>query len=189
MLYRVICLTTSVMLLVLLPSAPIVAASGHPSDGTLNVAQIVENMSPEERVGQLFVVTFEGATLTEESPVYGLIQRYGIGGVVLNERNDNFDDRESVVRSTRALITSLQKLAVGRMEDGEQNEQRSPLPLLVGIKHQGGVSQNAINTELTFSPSPMAIGAAWELSDAGIMGEISGFELNAMSCVSIITRL
>jgi len=181
MFYRLVSITAGLVLLILLSSASIVAAGENFSEGDSDVDKIVESMSPEERVGQLFVVTFQGATLTEDNPVYGLVERYGIGGVVLAGENDNFDDRESVVGSTRLLITSLQQLAVeGVTKSTDDDEQQISLPLLVGIRRQGGVEQNSIDTELTFLPSPMAIGATWDLSEAAIMGEIAGFELDAL---------
>ena len=36
-------------------------------------SDILESMTPEERVGQLFIVTFEGSELQEDSPILDLI--------------------------------------------------------------------------------------------------------------------
>ena len=37
---------------------------------------LLEQMSPEERVGQLFLVTFEGREVVEDSPIYNLISNH-----------------------------------------------------------------------------------------------------------------
>ena len=54
------------------------------------VLQIVRSMTPEERVGQLFLVTFKGRDTGPNSQIYDLIVNHHIGGAVLLADNDNF---------------------------------------------------------------------------------------------------
>ena len=54
------------------------------------VAAILNSMTPEERVGQLFLVTFTGTDTSETSQIYNLMTQYHVGGVVLLAENDNF---------------------------------------------------------------------------------------------------
>jgi beta-N-acetylhexosaminidase len=41
------------------------------------------SMTPEERVGQLFLVTFRGTDTHDQTQVYDLIANHHVGGVVL----------------------------------------------------------------------------------------------------------
>ncbi|MDP6793466.1 MAG: glycoside hydrolase family 3 N-terminal domain-containing protein, partial [Anaerolineales bacterium] len=184
-----LCLFIFAMLLEVPKGYAAIPLSSEP-DTDSRVAQIMRALSPEQRVGQLFVVTFDGSTISPESAVYSLVGRYGIGGVMLAAEHDNFDDREDVLLSTRNLVTDLQQLAwqasQTRADDGAINTETTSeegvyLPLLVGLTHQGGgPSYSALHSGLTSAPSAMAIGATWDVSEAGRIGEIAGFELNAL---------
>ena len=70
---------------------------------------ILQDLTPEERVGQLFLVGFEGATLEPESPIYDLIAKHHIGGVTLLAENNNFGS-EDTLQQAQALISDLQSL-------------------------------------------------------------------------------
>ena len=79
-------LTLRIMLLGVLlglPTAGAVHSLSDQPDTASRIADIVNALSPEQRVGQLFVVTFDGSKVEPENPVYGLIERYGIGGIML----------------------------------------------------------------------------------------------------------
>ena len=52
------------------------------------VLELIEKMTPEERVGQLFLISFEGTGIEseveeEESALAAFLAEYAIGGVVL----------------------------------------------------------------------------------------------------------
>lgn len=64
------------------------AAPGPAS--TLDVKPILDRMSAADRVGQLFLVTFEGTDVSAESDIAGLVRDYRVGGVVLSPANANF---------------------------------------------------------------------------------------------------
>ncbi|MCE1254978.1 MAG: hypothetical protein LWX83_15705, partial [Anaerolineae bacterium] len=46
-------------------------------------ADLLSRMSPAEKVGQLFLITFNGTGVAADSKIYELISKYHIGGVVL----------------------------------------------------------------------------------------------------------
>jgi beta-N-acetylhexosaminidase len=43
---------------------------------------LLSRMTPAEKVGQLFLITFDGAEIYETSSINNLINNYHIGGVV-----------------------------------------------------------------------------------------------------------
>ncbi|MCS6906301.1 MAG: hypothetical protein RML93_00295, partial [Anaerolineales bacterium] len=69
---------------------------------------LLERLTPAERVGQLFLVSFRGSTVTEADPIYTLITQYKVGGVVLSAANDNFTQVENLPEQTQNLIRTLQ---------------------------------------------------------------------------------
>jgi len=151
------------------------------------VLSILNSMTPEERVGQLFLVTFSGADTSETSQIYNLMVQYHIGGVVLLAENDNFAPAPDTVPQAHTLINTLQQLewdisqtpiinpASGKSFDSTY------VPLLVGISQEGsGYPTDQILSGLTPLPSEMAIGATWNLELAQRVGEIRGRELAAL---------
>jgi beta-N-acetylhexosaminidase len=57
------------------------------------VQEIIARMSVEERIGQLFVVTFAGSDVGPGSDIAQLIVQYRVGGVVLLSSNGNFSNQ------------------------------------------------------------------------------------------------
>ena len=72
-------------------SASAVLSDSQESTPSPEVAEILESLQPSERVGQLFVVTFEGTSVDEGTPIFTLLTRYKVGGLVLSAENDNFE--------------------------------------------------------------------------------------------------
>ncbi|MEW6651605.1 MAG: hypothetical protein AB1453_15625, partial [Chloroflexota bacterium] len=68
-------------------------AARHPQSDDLaqQVNRIMAQMTPEQKVGQLFLVTFNGTDVGRDSQIYNLITTYRVGGIVLRADNDNFD--------------------------------------------------------------------------------------------------
>lgn len=146
----------------------------------------LQTMSAEEKIGQLFLVTFEGNEVDEESAIYTLITEYHIGGVVLTAENNNFPD-ENIAASTQQMIRSLQELAwesssqVISVEDTGRTVDRAYIPLLIGVQQLGnGYPGDQILSEMTKMPSQLAIGASWDLTLANRVGEILGKELGIL---------
>ena len=104
-------------ILVLVLSVLVLTTAGYPSTvqaqtGTPsgNIRQLYESMTPEERVGQLFLVTFTGTDTTNKSQIYNLIVQHHIGGVVLQAGNDNFVAAPNTVTEAYQLISNLQQV-------------------------------------------------------------------------------
>ena len=134
-------------------------------------AEILAQMTVEERVGQLFIVPFVGPDVGDNSNIAELIVEYKVGGVVLLAANQNFTNDETTPRQVAMLSNQLQTLALAR----------GALPLLVAIDHEGdGPPYTRITGGVTPLPSPMAVGATWDPDNAEAIGEITGRELSAM---------
>src|SRR5512139_80932 len=75
------------------------AAQGQPVDPTptapaasvvLDTKTILDRMTVADKVGQLFLVSFQGRDVGPDSDIAVLIRDYRVGGVVLQPANDNF---------------------------------------------------------------------------------------------------
>lgn len=73
-----------------------------------NAQQMLNKMTPEERVGQLFLVSFTGSSANDKSQIYDLITNHHVGGVVLRAENDNFVAAPDTVSTAYQLIAQLQ---------------------------------------------------------------------------------
>ena len=73
------------VVLILLASLPhqTALALDIPHHKETNIEFQLSTLSPEEKVGQLFLITFNGNDTSEISTIYDLIVNYHIGGVVL----------------------------------------------------------------------------------------------------------
>src|SRR5574341_506967 len=89
-------------LIALIVPAPTMAAPAAqtPAPGNPDAARVLAGLTPEERVGQLFIVTFNGAAVDETTPIYELVTQYYIGGVVLSAANDNFAEVDKFAGSS-----------------------------------------------------------------------------------------
>lgn len=149
------------------------------------VRLILNSMTPEERVGQLFLVTFTGTDTAPGSPIHTLITRYHIGGVVLQAGNDNFTS-PNTLQQVQTLIGNLQNAEWVNSSTPIVNstgERISPayVPLFIGIAQEGdGYPTDQILSGLTPLPSEMAIGATWNPALAQQVGEVRGRELAAL---------
>lgn len=172
------------LLISVFASSAVQAQTNEPSE---NVQALLNSMSPEERVGQLFLVTFTGTDLSENSQIYDLIRRYHVGGVVMLSSNDNFAAAPDTITDAYNQIKALQKLN----RDMATNPPADPLsgnvdrftyiPLLIGIAQEGnGPPTDQILNGLTPLPSEMAIGATWSTELASRVGEVRGRELAAL---------
>jgi len=151
------------------------------------VLRLLESLTPEERVGQLFLVTFTGTETDIESPIYNLITNHHVGGVVLLAENDNISSTPTTVSGTHQLISELQNVewdaTTSPVPDTITGElpQRAYIPLFVGIEQEGGGSPyDQMFNGLTAMPNAMAIGATWRPELAQQMGAIQGKELSAV---------
>jgi len=176
-----------VFLSVLIASFITIPAQAQTSTPSSNVLAALNSMSPEERVGQLFLVTFTGTDVSADSQIYNLITHYHVGGVSLLATNDNFS-APGTLTQTHTLIEGLQSLnwdsSVNPTTDpatGQLSKKTTYVPLFVGIEQEGnGYPTDEILNGLTPLPSEMAIGATWNPEFAEKVGEVRGRELAAL---------
>jgi beta-N-acetylhexosaminidase len=131
---------------------------------------LLAQMTPEERVGQLFLLTFEDSSLQPDDPILALIRDNHISGVVLRSGNNNLVGPESTLPELRTLVGTLQSAeyeASLPSADGETEiEPGVYLPLLVGVIQEGnGPEYSEIMSGVSPTPSQMALGA---IGDIGV---------------------
>ena len=148
---------------------------------------LLDTLTPEEKVGQLFLVTFIGTDVDFETQIYDLITNYHIGGVLLQDKSDNFLPAPQTANGTwqlaRALQTAEWSASQSNQIEPETNEEFRPafIPMIVGISQEGnGPPADKIFNEITTLPSLMGIGATFETDFAKQVGEVMGSELSAL---------
>jgi len=179
---------TFLFLFVLLASlAPVPQAHAQTDTPPAEVRHLLEILSPEERVGQLFLVTFTGQDMDIESQIYDLIVNYHIGGVVLSAENDNFSAAPDTLANAHQLITQVQRLEWDNAESflPEPNlgtaSRQAYVPLFIGIEQDGnGYPSDQILSGLTAMPDAMSLGATWKPELVQQIGEVQGKELAAL---------
>jgi hypothetical protein len=156
---------------------------------TSQVQALLASMTPEERVGQLFLVTFQGVEAHDQTEIYDLIDNFHVGGVVLLAGNDNFLPAPDTVPTAHQLISTLQTIeaeTAAPVETGAQAEGNVYVPLFVGISQEGdGTPHDQILSGLTPLPNLMAIGATWDRDLAQQVGAVLGNELSALGLTCI----
>jgi beta-N-acetylhexosaminidase len=148
---------------------------------------LLQNMTAEERVGQLFLVTFNGAEALPGSDIYDLINNYYVGGVVLLAANDNFSDDDKTVENaiglTRQLQTIRRDLSRASRTNATSGESFIPayVPLFVGISQEGdNYPYDQILNGVTPLPNEMALGATWNPEFSKQVGTVLGQEMSAI---------
>lgn len=119
---------------------------------------VLERMTPEQKVGQVFMLGFEGTTLTPDNRA--LVQGLHLGGVTLFARN--------VVDPVQvsALTRDLQSIA-------------DPVPLFISADQEGGTVVR-ITDGATIFPGSMALGATGDVGLARRVAEAQARELLAI---------
>ncbi|NPV78489.1 MAG: hypothetical protein HPY59_19195 [Anaerolineae bacterium] len=144
-------------------------------------------MTPPQKVGQLFAVTFKGRDLSTSSQIYQLISNYHVGGIILTAANDNFSGPENTVTEAFELNKRLQQAAWDSsqsvLNDPITKKEYTPIyiPLFIGISQEGdGYPYDQIINGVTSLPNEMAIGATWKTDYARIIGNVLGKELSRL---------
>ncbi len=168
----------------LIPCAVSSAEAAHPGSYTADeydqkAEALLNKLSPEERVGQLFLVTFKGTDYAENSQIYDLIVKHNVGGVVLTNANNNFLGPENTLLEAQNLIGSLQQLEWDSKHKIGGGVPDNYIPLFVGISQEGDSYPNdQIINGMTPLPSQMAVGATWNTNLARQVGLVMGKELH-----------
>lgn len=164
------------------------------------VQAVLASMTPEERVGQLFLVTFEGTNTGPGSQIQDLIANHHVGGVVLLAENDNFVGAPETVPAAHQLIGDLQRIEAQisppptpvpdltaqpdtppQPQATAQTEPKIYVPLFIGISQEGdGTPYDQILSGMTPMPDAMALGATWNRDLAQQVGAVLGNELSIL---------
>lgn len=167
------------------------------SDLDQQAKAILEQLTVSDRIGQLFLVTFQGDRATSDSVIADLILNYHIGGVTLLSENDNltgYGDPALTPQQVRDLTGNLQSLALqGYSQDTTTSDAddtsdprpvpgqvATPIPLLIATILDGdSLPTTNLLPGFTAIPNNMAIGATWNPDNARRIGEVAGRELDA----------
>jgi beta-N-acetylhexosaminidase len=151
---------------------------------------LLETLTPEERIGQLILVTFQGPEVGQlaQNGIYELITKYHIGGVVLRASNDNFIAHDQTVPATLIMTRQLQANEYSASQQDQTNPTTGEvfrpafIPLFIGIAQEGGGPpyDQIFSSSMTPLPSQMAIGSTWNTDLALDVGRVLGSELNAL---------
>jgi beta-N-acetylhexosaminidase len=163
------------------------AQATPPPEPPLDVKLVFDSMTPQERVGQLFLVSFLGSDAGNESRIHDLIVNRHIGGVVLSAGNDNFvsspDTVQAAFQLTRALQEAEWQSAINPPADSTSGSRtpRAYVPLFVAVSQDGGGAPgDQILAGMTPLPSELAIGATWNPDLASQVGAVMGQELSTL---------
>lgn len=166
---------------------PVSASPSLQDDTPESLARaLLETMTPEERVGQLFIVNFIGSKIDKNSQIYDLVTNRHIGGVVLLTENDNFIESPDTVNNAYQLISSLQMAEwdhsqAAILDSNTKQIQYHYIPLLIGIiQDGGGYPHDQILSGITTLPGLMALGATWDPEMAFQTGAVAGAELSSI---------
>lgn len=149
--------------------------------------ELLAALSPEERVGQLFIVTYLGTKVNEGTQIYDLIVNHHIGGVVLLTANDNIPGGEDAAAELLAMNRQLQLNRWSAAQPSQSTPEATPppplhfIPLFIGVQQEGdGYPYDQILNGVTKLPNGMAIGATWNPELARQVGNVLGSELAAL---------
>ncbi len=165
------------LLLVMLHAAfPVAAQEGGGGEEAF-IAGLLPKLSPEAKVGQLFVVGFPGSSAPANSEIVDLIRNYQVGGVVLSSENGNISTDASAPEQAATLTSQLQNWARAvRATTGAPF-----IPLFIAVQQDGdGTPNSEILSGLTPAPSYMALGATWDTGNTETVGKLVGQEMAAL---------
>lgn len=175
--------------------APTLAAAGQ---AETDVQKLLKRMTNGQKVGQLFLVSFQGSDAGDDSQIAELIRDYYVGGVLLSA--ENLPPSNTTPAGVASLSNQLQALAFNQPlpladatatpvitvtvrppKTAEPEESVVRVPLFVGVTHEGNdYPFTWLRNGFTPLPDAMAIGATWRPTNAEAVGQIVGRELAAV---------
>ena len=169
-----------------------VLAQDTEADLDAAVEAVFNQLTPAERVGQLFLVSFQGTEVGADSEIAELIQQYRVGGVYISAENRNFFNSQSTPAQVLQLNNNLQTLAqtpppitatstvTGSVTTPDEQSYTS-IPLFIAANHEGdGFPETQIRGDMVDIPNQMAIGATWDPENAREMGQVVGHDLSRL---------
>ncbi|MFJ9851597.1 glycoside hydrolase family 3 protein [Streptomyces sp. NPDC101150] len=160
---------------------PVSPANGAPAPATeARMRRLISRMTPEEKVGQLFVMRVYGHSATDPDPAdvalnqkeigvanaAELIAKYHVGGIIYFGWAHNTREPHQIAD----LSNGIQKAGAA---------QPLPVPLLISTDQEHGIVAR-VGAPATLFPGAMALGAAGSRDDARTAARIAGEELYAM---------
>jgi beta-N-acetylhexosaminidase len=143
------------------PTTPIeVVESPSPPQEVDPAQTLLNQMSLEEKIGQMLIVGFKEASPTSQTQK--LIQEGKVGGFILFQRN--YKDFDTAVKLTNQL---------------KSWNSQSPLPLFISVDEEGGTVSRLPNEGTKF-PDARLIGKIDDPNLTYKMGQVIGEELKAM---------
>ncbi|WP_369222881.1 glycoside hydrolase family 3 protein [Streptomyces sp. R39] len=150
----------------------------NPHDDRLRA--LIARMTPEEKVGQLFVMRVYGDSATDPDQAdidanlkeigvrtaAELVEKYRVGGIIYFTWAHNTRDPRQIAE----LSNGIQRASLAR---------RRGLPVLIATDQEHGAVCR-IGRPATLFPGAMAMGAGGSPDDARTLGRLSGAELRAM---------
>lgn len=127
---------------------------------SVNFDEFINSMTLDEKIGQLFVVAFEGKELN--SNIKELIEKYKVGGVIL------FDGNVSDIKQTVSLINNLKSV-----------NSNNKHPLFISVDEEGG-RVTRMPVEFKRMPSSADIGRTGKVEIAENAGNIIGESLRIL---------
>ena len=172
-----------VLLLLLLLVSPISAQETTPDPaGEDPILQIMDQMPPQLKVGQLVLVSFPSTNVQPISEIATLIREFGVGGVLLRPQNGNFGSTQLAPADFVSMTNRLQSYALDAVLQFSDDELAPPyIPLFVSVEANAeGVPVTAFVEHTSPLPTSLALGATWERSFAETTGTVLGQELAAI---------
>lgn len=182
------------------PPVPVKAQDTGAEPDPAVVEAIFNAMTPAERVGQLFMVSFNGADVGSGSAAAELIQRYRVGGVYISAEKRNFINNQTTPAQVLNLTNALQALAqtppvltatitstLTATPETSANLSYTPVPLFIATTQEGdGYPETQIRGGLVDLPNQMALGATWNEENARLVGDMVGRELSLLGVNMLI---
>jgi beta-N-acetylhexosaminidase len=154
---------------------------GNPYQGGVSqrVADIFSRMTTEEKVGQLFMVTFSGRDISPSSDMYQLISAYHVGSVLLDREKGNWHSGQGESVAVLSLSNGLQQIEADAVGPQGPDAGGEYLPLFIALPGgNDGYPDTQLITDLTNLPSEMTLGATWQPQLARDTGITLGRELS-----------
>jgi beta-N-acetylhexosaminidase len=126
------------------------------------VEEILSRMTTEEKVGQLFMVYFDGTSLLPD--LEKMITEYHVGGIII------FPHNLSTLSDLATLISQAQQAATSS---------EPYIPLFVAADQEGWPIWR-LPSGATIFPSNMAVGATHSVEDARLMAQVMATEMKAL---------
>ena len=136
-------------------------------------------LTTEEKIGQLFLVSFQGNQYGKESRIFDLIANRHIGGILLESQNDNFTGPENILQTTYEMTSGLQTIAWE--SSTSEGSLKNYLPLIIAVSQNGDRAPlDQIISGMTPVPNQLAIGGTWNPDLANQTGKVIGSELSSL---------